>query len=69
MSKNEKMSFSDKIFLTVSLMILIAFIWLRFLEEQLTIWFSIPLYVMVAYLIFKWPKIVKKIIWMKRRIL
>jgi len=69
MSKNEKMSFSDKIFLTVSLMILIAFLWLRFLEEQLTIWFSIPLYVMVAYLIFKWPKIVKKIIWMKRRIL
>lgn len=67
MSKNEKMSFSDKIFLTVSLMILIAFLWLRFLEEQLTIWFSIPLYVMVAYLIFKWPKIVKKIIWMKKK--
>lgn len=59
MSKQEKMSFSDKVFLTISLMILVAFLWLRFLEEHLTIWFSIPIYIGIAYLIFKWPKIIK----------
>ena len=50
---SKKFSTGDKIFLTVCLMILIGLLWLKFLEGTLSIWFSIPLYIAVFWVVFK----------------
>jgi len=34
-------------------MILVGLLWLKFLEDTLSIWFSIPLYIVVFWVVFK----------------
>jgi multidrug efflux pump subunit AcrB len=47
------LSTSDKIFLSICLMILIGLFWLKFLEDTLSIWFSIPVYILIFWIVFK----------------
>jgi len=50
---SKRFSISDKIFLAVCLMILIGLLWLKFLEDALSIWLSIPLYIVVFWVVFR----------------
>jgi len=49
-----KTSIVDRVFLSVIIFIAIGLLWLRFLEEYLSIWYSVIVSLIVGIIIVKW---------------
>jgi len=48
-----KLSFSDRIFIGVSVMIFIGLLWLKFLEDKLSMWYALIISLAIIFVILR----------------
>jgi len=48
------LSFGDRLFLAIALLILICLLWLKFIEQTLPLWVGFLISVILAVIIVKW---------------